>query len=244
MNLKNLSKTAPLFAALVLAGCSIGPGWNTVAGNGQIVSQAREVSRFNEVSVSGAGELTVVQGNEESLLIETDENLLPLIKSEVSNGHLWIGPKDVNLRPSRTIRYEVTLKDLNALGLSGSIRAQLGRIKTENLALHVSGSGTIRLDHLEARKISANISGSGSTAVAGQVERQNIHISGSGSYRASDLTCSQGDAQISGSGSATLRVKDTLNAHLSGSGGIDYYGNPQVTRSVSGSGRIRQAGTL
>jgi hypothetical protein len=240
MNLNKLLATALLCGVLALAGCSFNLGWNTVAGDGHIVSQTREVSQFNKVSVSGSGELTVSQGSEESLAIETDENLLPLIKSEGGDGHLQIGPRDVNLRPSKSIRYQLKLKNLNALGLSGSVKAELGSIKTENLALRVSGSGRIRITQLAAKQLSAHISGSGDTAVAGEVDRQDIHISGSGSHLAPELKCSHADAQISGSGHATLLVKDALTAHISGSGEIEYYGSPQVTSHVSGSGHVRQ----
>ena len=197
------------------AGCSFNLGWNTVTGDGHIVSQTRAVSQFNEVSVSGSGGAHFVsQGSEESLTIETDENLLPLIKSEVSDGHLRIGPKDVNLRPTKGLRYHFKLKNLNALGISGSANAELGPIKTEGLALHISGSGKIQfvqlaakqlsahirssgriqVAQLEANQLSVHISGSGGTDMAGQVERQEIHISGSGSHQASELKCSQAEA--------------------------------------------------
>jgi hypothetical protein len=242
MNRKNLLKTAPVLGLLALTGCSFAPGWKTVTGDGRVVSEAREVGQFNEVSVSGSGELSVSQGSEESLSIETDENLLPLIKSEVSNGHLWIGPRDVNLRPSKSICYKLKLKNLNALELSGSVNAKAAAIKTEDLALRVSGSGRIQVAQLEAKQLSAHISGSGATAAAGEVVRQDIHISGSGSHRAPELKCSQAEARISGSGHATLLVKDALSAHISGSGGVEYYGSPQVTRQVSGSGQVRQLG--
>ena len=242
MNRKNLLKTAQVFGLLLITGCSFAPGWKTVTGDGQIVSQARAVGQFNEVSVSGSGELSVTQGSEESLIIETDENLLPLIKSEVSNGHLWIGPRDVNLRPSKSIRYTLKLKNLNALELSGSVNAEVAAIKTENLVMRVSGSGRIQVAQLEAKQLSAHISGSGAIEVTGEVDRQDIRISGSGSYRAPELRCSQAESKISGSGHATLLVKDALSAHISGSGGVEYYGSPQVTSQVSGFGQVRKLG--
>jgi len=240
MNLKNVLKTAPLLGAFALAGCSFASGGKTVDGNGVVVSQTRAVSGFDKVSVSGPGELTVSQGSEESLVIETDDNLLPLIRSEVSGGHLWIGPRDVNVRPTKGIRYQLKLKNLNALALSGSIHADLGRIRTENLTLRISGSGRAEASQLEARQLSVHISGSGRTEMAGRVEGQEIRISGSGRHDASELKSNQATADISGSGRARINVKDTLKAKVSGSGSVEYYGSPRVTRSVSGSGHVRQ----
>src|SRR5690242_12646963 len=69
--------------SLLTAGClSISDG-HTVHGSGNVVTEARPVSGFDRVSVSGAGQLKVTQGDAESLTIETDDNLLPYIRSEV-----------------------------------------------------------------------------------------------------------------------------------------------------------------
>jgi len=63
-----------------------------VGGSATTISEARTVSQFDKVSVSGSGQLLISQGQEQALTIETDDNLLPFIKSEVINGHLRIGP--------------------------------------------------------------------------------------------------------------------------------------------------------
>jgi hypothetical protein len=44
---------------------------------------------------------------------------------------------------------------------------------------------------------------------------------------------------VSGSGNAAVYVSNSLNAHVSGSGGVHYGGNPKnVSKSKSGSGSI------
>jgi hypothetical protein len=213
--------------------------WPTVPGSGNVIVEKRAVTGFNHVSVGGAGELVVVQGNEESLTIEADDNLLPLIRSEVQNGRLSIGPEHVNLRPSRTIRYRLQCQNLNELQLSGSVRARADNIKTERLSVGISGSGKITLARLEARAFAMHLSGSGSTLAAGQVETQKVDIRGSGNLHAIDLQCSHADVQISGSGHASLWVTDLLRAHLSGSGDVEYRGRPNLETHVSGSGHVR-----
>jgi len=109
-----------------LAGC-VNFNWSSgpsVKGSGNVVAETRPVSQFDRVSVSGAGHLAIVQGDQESLTIETDDNLLPLIKSEVAGGLLKLGPENVNLNPTRTIRYQLRLKDLRELHLSGALEAE------------------------------------------------------------------------------------------------------------------------
>jgi hypothetical protein len=198
------------------------------------------VRGFDEVSVSGAGELILVQGDDESLSIETDDNLLPYIRSEVRNGRLLIGPQDANLHPTKTIRYRLNLKNLRELHLSGSVRASADSIKTDRLSLSISGSGRMNVARLDADTLSAHISGSGSTSAGGHAERQVVSISGSGNHHAPDLKCAKAEAHISGSGHASLWVTETLVAQISGSGRVEYHGDARVNSHVSGSGKVRR----
>lgn len=215
-----------------------GLGWRSVKGSGNVTTEARSVSGFDRVSVMGSGELTLVQGDDEGLTIEADDNLLPVIVSEVRGGHLKIGPENVNVRPSSPIRYQLRFKDLTELHLSGSVRAEADAIKTDRLALHISGSGRVQVPKLEAGTLSTHISGSGSATAAGQVGRQEIRISGSGNHHAPELQSHRADVHISGSGDASLWVDEILAAHISGSGRVEYRGSPRIESHISGSGRI------
>jgi len=221
-------------------GCSNFSAWQTVHGSGNVVTEDRPVSGFDGVSVSGGGELILAQGEEEALTIETDDNLLPLIKSEVHNGRLSMGPRNVNLRPTKSIRYQLKLKKLNDLESSGSAQVEADSIKTERLALSISGSGETKVAHLETEALSTQISGSGSLSAAGRAETQVISLSGSGSLRASGLKSSKADANISGSGQASLWVTESLTAQISGSGSVEYRGDAKVDSHVSGSGKVRR----
>ena len=241
-HMKNRITSACLLLVIGLAGCVNISQWQTVHGSGQINSEVREVRSFSRVAVSGSGELTLVQGDTESLTIETDENLLPLIKSEVSHGELRIGWDRVNLRPTHKIHYQLRVKDLDSLHLSGSLHANTGPIKTGQLELSVSGSGSIQIERLEADRLSSHLSGSGSTRVEGKVDEQTVHISGSGSHYAGELRCQRADSHLSGSGQAKLWVKNDLVARISGSGSIDYYGHPRCDIHTSGSGRVHRLG--
>src|SRR5262245_27179722 len=101
--------------ALLVSAC----GLNLINGSGHVITESLAVSDFTEVDFSGFGELTLVQGESESLTIETDDNLLPYIKTTVSQGTLAIGfdegPTTPILRPTDSIRYQLTVKTLTAL---------------------------------------------------------------------------------------------------------------------------------
>jgi hypothetical protein len=74
-----------------LAACErVGRG---LPGSGTLKSEKRDVVGFTEVAISGEGELTLSQTGQESLTIEAEDNLLPLLTSTVAHGCLTLGTK-------------------------------------------------------------------------------------------------------------------------------------------------------
>ncbi len=227
-----------LLVMLLLAGCTI------VGGSGRIVSEEREVSGFHAVTLTGTGVVTVEQGDEESLVVEADDNILSLIQTEVRNGTLSLGfkPGATIVNPSRPIRYLVTVPSLNEVVISGSGTVNVDRVVDERFAATISGSGEMNVDSVTAADVRVTISGSGDVNIAGAAETQDIRVSGSGNYLAGDLASQSADVNISGSGSATIWVAESLDITVSGSGDVSYYGNARVDQQATGSGRIRSLG--
>lgn len=209
-----------------------------------IAKETRSVQDFDEVVVEGHGELVLAQGDQETLEIEADADLLPKIKSEVKDGRLILGLQhwwDHLLPPWGPITYRLTMKTVRGIAAAGSGTVTAGEIRTDRCRLALSGSGKAALAGLTAETAELHISGSGRIEVAGgEVGRQAITISGSGHLDASDLACAAADVHISGSGNVALQARETLAVHISGSGDVRYRGQPTVTQHVSGSGRIKQ----
>ena len=94
---------------------------NFVQGSGKIVKQSVDVSNFDRVSLAGSGNVYVEQGQTESLTIEADDNILPLLDTRVTGDELILGMKpNQNINPSKQIVYRLTVKDLNEISLRGS----------------------------------------------------------------------------------------------------------------------------
>jgi hypothetical protein len=221
---------------IVLSACRV------VVGSGDIVTEDRRVSGFDSVDLSGTGEVIITQGDGESLTIETDDNVMEHITSEVRGGTLYLGTEpQTNVMPTRLI-FTLGVDELKAADVSGSGSIEAANLETNNLELGVSGSGSVNVDSLTADRINIGISGSGDVQIAGEAPEQDIDISGSGNYRADDLLSETAVVSISGSGQATLWTTDSLDADVSGSGTVNYYGNPTVSSSTSGSGSINGRG--
>lgn len=234
--------TIALVVVLLCTAC----GLQVINGSGQISSETRTVSDFTAVDFSGFGELTLVQGDTEALTIETDDNLLPYLKTTVSRGTLSIGFDDgiwfPILRPTRSIRYTLTVKTLTTLDLSGAGTVEAAALTADHLTLAESGAGQITIDQLTANDVTVTMSGAGTVELAGQVTKQTVEMSGLGNYQAGDLASETARITLSGAGAATVWVSEQLDAEMSGAGSISYYGSPQTNASSSGIGNLNSLG--
>ncbi|MEZ4681515.1 MAG: head GIN domain-containing protein [Caldilineaceae bacterium] len=238
------ARIATLFSILLVALLVAGCGFQVVNGSGTVVTEERPVSDFTRVDFTGFGELTLVQGDNEALLIETDDNLLPYIKTTVSEDTLTIGfARRIWLplvRPTNSIRYRLTVKTLDHLEFSGAGTVTAATLHIDNLTLVESGAAEINLADLTANALTVKMSGSGSVGLAGKVTTQTVELSGLGSYAAGDLASQSAQINLSGVGEATLWVREQLDAEMSGAGTIRYYGSPQVNASSSGIGAVQR----
>jgi hypothetical protein len=214
-----------------------------VTGSGDRVTETREVSNFDRVILEGSGEVVIVQSGEESLVIETDENVLQYVTSEVSGGTLILALESGNrgiLSPE--LIFKVGVDDLVGARIEGSGDISAGNLDTNSLDVDISGSGKVKIDNLTAEQLATVIEGSGDAQLAGVVEQQTIDIAGSGKYNAGDLKSDSATVTIGGSGKAIVWAMETLNASIDGSGSVDYYGSPSVSSSESGSGSVNSKG--
>lgn len=212
-------------------------------GSGEVITEEREVSDFDQVLLAGSGTVQIIQGDSESLVIEAEDSVMPLIESTVENGVLTLSQRsNLSISLTRPIKYTVTMIDISGLEITGSGDMNSERVDANIISFVVTGSGGINIDELDADSIDARISGSGDVTLVGDVADQVVEISGSGAYQAADLRSGTAVVTVGGSGNASVWVDTTLDITVSGSGDVSYYGDPILTQSVSGSGQVRSLG--
>jgi hypothetical protein len=241
MNTKLLKATIGLTIVMMVASaCGLMP----VFGSRNLISETRTVSGYDKVDVSGGGSLNIIQDGTESLTVETDDNMMQYITSQVRGGTLYLGLHTVgqSVSPS-ALNFTLHVKDLSGINTSGSWDVTSAALKGVNLEIVLSGSGKVRVDSVTLTTLSVTSSGSANVTVAGKTDSQTISISGSGKYAAGDLSSQSARITISGSGNVTVWATSSLTAHVSGSGDVSYYGSPQVSFDQSGSGSIHNLGT-
>jgi hypothetical protein len=237
--------------------------YRTVRGSGTLATEDRPVDDIDAVKLATIGTLHIKIGDEESLEIEAEENLLRYIDTDVHGGELTIDTRRVNLRTRRPVNYYLTVRHLESIKISssGDIEApdlaadrfsihisssgslDMGDLNAERVRIKISSSGDVSLGELHARTLDVGISSSGNIRIReGEVEFQDISISSSGDYRAEDLESREAEVRISSSGNAIVRVSDYLDASTSSSGDVRYIGDPELHFSETSSGDVRRIG--
>lgn len=189
-----------------------------VAGSGVSKTEARAVPAFTKLAIGGTFQFEVTHGAEQKVELTADDNILPLLRAEVSGGTLTIEPKE-SIRPKvRPTLRVVIAQPLAGLDASGSVDGSVRGITAEAFALALSGSGTVTL--------------------AGEAKTVTLKVSGSGTLRAADLAADSVTVGISGSGDAQVHAQRVLDVSVSGSGKVRYRGEPNITQAISGSGSV------
>jgi hypothetical protein len=247
MDQKRSLKVVLLLAAIfTVTACNAGV--RVIRGSGNVITEDRQVTNFDRIALEGSGEVIVTQGGGESLTVETDDNVMEHVKTEVEGGTLKLGlvtgiPTGVNVQSTTRLIFYVGVDDLSGLSISGSGDIEAETIETERLDASISGSGKVQIFNLAAGDMNADISGSGEVDLAGgETNEQDISISGSGKYLAGELCSAVVTVSVSGSGEATVCATESLEADISGSGNVNYYGRPSINTSGSGSGQLNNLG--
>jgi hypothetical protein len=214
--------TACVLLAALLAGCKYAPGGgggDEVVGSGVMKTDRRGVPEFDRLLVEGAFRVEVSCGGQSrGIEIEADDNLLPIIRTEVEGGRLRV-------RGERGMKTE-TLPRV--------------RISVPNLSeVSLPGASVFRLDGLSNEALKVSVEGASKFNASGETARLDIVLNGAGLVEARELRARSAGVVTNGAGTVTVHVTDALDATVNGVGTIDYYGDPKsVNPKVNGIGKI------
>jgi cytoskeletal protein RodZ len=190
-----------------------------VRGSGIVKTESRDVSGFSEIALIAIGEVHVERGDKDSLTVEAEDNVLPLLETTVKDGKLTLSPGSrTNINPTKPIVYRITTRQLDAVS--------------------ISGSGSVHAAKVDAKTFSIAVSGSGKVNASGKADSLKIAISGSATADTSNLAVASARIAVSGSGKVTVNAQETLDVSVVGSGSIDCLGNPKIQKRITGAGRV------
>lgn len=260
--------TLAAMISLTLAGCVVvlNDSSDFVKGNGTTISETRDIASATGLRIENRHrvdmDVDVKVGGAPSLVIEGDDNLVPLVHTEVRGNTLRVWTEE-RLDSRKPIHVRYTVQRLDNLESSGSVRTEVQglaggpltvshtgsgylelRGRVEQLDLRHAGSGQLYADGLESKSAVVDMVGSGRVNI-GSVRGDALRVtsSGSGSFYARGIVHAL-DVQVQGSGSAQLNDlrADEANITSNGSGGVQAWVQHKVDARANGSGRIAVTG--
>ncbi|MGZ5273810.1 MAG: head GIN domain-containing protein [Kaistella sp.] len=230
------------FTLLIFSSCRF-MGWKGINGSGNIVTQSRETEKFNSIDVSGAIDIYVKQDSvQQSIKVETDDNLQEYIDIHEDNGVLYISQRDnYSLDPSKKIKVYVSAPYFRRFDISGAsnIYSENKLVSSETLDIEMSGASEVKLD-VKAPRINADITGASSVKISGETKDFNVEGSGASDIKSFDLMTENTTIDISGACSAEVFASVKLDVQASGASGIKYKGNAAVNQDVSGASSVKK----
>lgn len=241
-----MKTTILTFATLLLINISHAQWWGNgekIKGNGKVTTVTRTTPDYDGISCAGSFDFILVSGTEGKITIEGEDNLLKYIITEVKNNRLEVKTENnINLSPSsnKTIKITIPFKDIDNVSLAGSgDLTNTDTIKATDLKVSLAGSGDVVLT-VETNNVKSSLAGSGDLTLKGNTNNLEANIAGSGDFHGFNLQSNNTEVSIAGSGDARVVSNESLKARVSGSGDIEYKGNPKIEDSkVAGSGSIR-----
>lgn len=187
-------------------------------GSGNIQTEKREVSEFNAVEVGGNFVVEITSQKDFSLEVETDENLLPLIKTEFDGETLRI-ETERSISSSNPLKIRISAPDIENLNISGASKVSIVNLDNDSLNIDSSGASKINCE--------------------GRTKNLTVDMSGASNFDGENLKAEKVSVDSSGASKATVSVENYLKADLSGASKVVYYGNPaNIEKKTSGASCI------
>lgn len=223
---------------LVFAGCEVRINSRpSVSGSGTPKTEERPLGEFNSVKLAVGMNLKVTCDQEPAIRITSDDNIVPLVKTEVKDGVLEIWSDDDLIVKSESV-IELSAKAISGLGIEGAGDIEVTGMKCETGSLAISGAGSIKGD-VEAADLKIKIAGSGDVVLKGKATKLSLAIGGSGNAELEELIGDDVSVSIAGSGDAALHADKKIAVSIAGSGDVTWTGNAsEVESSVAGSGAV------
>jgi hypothetical protein len=210
----------------------------TVFGNGKVETEARPAASFNRLKVSSGIDVFITQGDEESIKVIADENLLEYIKTEITDNTLEIYTEAIILK-AESKEVHLVFKQLGEIDISSAGDVDgTNRIKADDLNLDLSSAGDLVID-VEATRINCNISSAGDARLSGTVDELEADLSSAGDLYAWDLVARKAHVNVSSAGNARIYATEDADLSSSSAGNIYYKGDPKtINTNKSSAGSI------
>ena len=206
-----------LLLSFIFAGCNSKP---TIKGDGITKSANRKVGYISEIEVDGNFIIDVSCGKSNSLKVEAEDNILPLVETKVDDEKLSIFTKE-EITALKDIKITITLHTLKEIDSDGNSKITVKDLHTDELDVSANNEAVIELE--------------------GKVKELNITIDDDAKVLAKSVITKSTIVSIYGDGVAEVNARRYLEASVKGKGVINYWGDPEeINIKASGGGEVNK----
>jgi Putative auto-transporter adhesin, head GIN domain len=189
---------------------------NTVRGSGNFQTEFRNIDRYNAIDVFGTYDIEVTARQNSAFQISGDDNILPLIKTEVRDKTLFIYvDRHTNISPQ--LRLKIKTKS-----------DRIDKISTQ-------GVNNLTVDRLDNNVFTLIQNGTGNTKLYGKTNDFLSKIIGSIYINARNFYSQQVAIRLLGTSHIDVYANEELKIDILGMGKVNYYGNPnRIIKNILG----------
>jgi hypothetical protein len=242
--MKHIHIVALVAALLALAACD-GVGFiETIEGNGNVITEEREVEPFTRIQFNAQGRVLVQPGSETTLSIEGESNIVDNITTRVNDDALIIeNETNAPMFPNEPLTITITTPELTGAVLGGAGQLNIEDVTAELFRARIAGAGQMTIGNISSQTLEVDMAGAGAFTVnAGELDTLDVFITGLGSVDTTAIPAADVEIGLGGAGEARVWAMDTLDVTISGAGSASYYGSPQVTEQITGIGDVTSLG--
>jgi hypothetical protein len=193
----------------VLAGC--------VQGQGPVTSETREVGAFSRIEATAGIRIVVHIGPSEAVEVSAQENLLPVIATDLRGDTLRIEASEdfTTLEP---VTVTVVVPALDGITLSGGAQAVIDGVAAESLELRIRGGAQV--------------------TAAGSVDSVGLDAGGGAMASLEDLSARVATVSMDGGATATLTASGEVTGTAAGGSRLTVLGDAVVSVEESGGSEV------
>jgi hypothetical protein len=177
------------------------------------VRETRTVPAFHGISIETVADVDVTIGPVTRVEVTAPKDWLGKLETKVEKGSLHVRTPGVKGK-TPTFKVSITTPSLDAVAIAGLTNFHATALDASQLALDVDGAATFDL--------------------SGSADSLSVAVSGAAELKLEKLATHQTALEVSGVATGALRADRWLAVSISGTGTLDVYGKPAITRSISG----------
>jgi len=191
-----------------------------IEGNNITTKEQRQVPSFSKIDISGVFDVTIQYQKKNQITVTADKNLLPHIVTRVTSGELYVF-SDRSICTKSELHIDIKSDEIEKIRSSGANDIFVSGVKSNRLEIEMDGAGDINL--------------------SGKAKLFIVNLSGAADMEAENLKAETVQISSTGAGDAAIYVSKKLDAKVTGSGTVNYSGNPkEIIKKLTGAGELNE----